>query len=76
MNDLLIKLVDMWTRVGMTWTEGAEGAADIDFSYQCEHLGLLRLNLVAESSEEVPRNQLLYRKMVLAVASLDASKGL
>ncbi len=32
--------------------------------------------MVAESSEEVPRNQLLKRKMVLAVASLDASKGL
>ncbi len=59
MNALLVKLVDTWTRVGMTWTEDAEGAADIDFSYKCEHLGLLRLNLVAESPEEVPRNQLL-----------------
>ncbi len=26
---------------------------------RCEHFELLRLNLVAESSEEVPRNQLL-----------------
>ncbi len=50
MNDLLVKLVDTWTRVGMTWTVGAKEAADIAFSYQCEHLGLLRLNLVSESS--------------------------